>query len=106
MTLDQDIVEEIVRRVRSVVTPERIILFGSAASGEMTPDSDIDLLILYCGAPLDRKNWLKIERALRGMGWPFDVFLMSVDRFEESKNVVGGLAFPAHKYGREIYAAA
>lgn len=106
MTLDQDIVEEIVRRVRSVVAPERIILFGSAATGEMTADSDIDLLILYSGAPMDRKNWLEIERALRGMGKPFDVFFMSVERFEESKNVVGGLAFPAYKYGREVYAAA
>jgi len=34
--------QEIVRRVLSVFSPDRIILFGSAARGEMTEDSDID----------------------------------------------------------------
>lgn len=106
MKLDQDIVDEIVRRVRSVVTPERIILFGSAATGEMAADSDIDLLVLYSGAPMSRENRFDIICSLQDLGRPVDVFLMSVERFEESKNVFGGLAFPAHKFGREIYAAA
>ncbi|MCK9631812.1 MAG: nucleotidyltransferase domain-containing protein [Methanoregula sp.] len=29
-----------------VAKPEKIILFGSAARGEMRPDSDIDLLVI------------------------------------------------------------
>jgi hypothetical protein len=31
---------------------------------------------------------------------------MAVERFEESKNVVGGNAYPANKYGKVIYEAA
>ena len=27
-------------------------------------------------------------------------------RFEESKNVIGGIAYPAHKYGKVIYETA
>ena len=43
--VDETLLSEIVRRVLSVTRPERIILFGSAASGLMTKDSDIDLLV-------------------------------------------------------------
>ena len=43
-TLNPDLIEEIVRRVTGAVHPLRVILFGSAARGEMSPESDIDLL--------------------------------------------------------------
>jgi hypothetical protein len=31
---------------------------------------------------------------------------MSAERFEETKNIIGGIAYPAHKYGRVLYEAA
>jgi hypothetical protein len=31
---------------------------------------------------------------------------MSSERFEETKNIVGGIAYPARKYGRVLYEAA
>ena len=37
---------EIVRRIRSVAKPRKIVLFGSRARGEHRPDSDIDLLVI------------------------------------------------------------
>ena len=43
------LLEEVVRRVVSVAEPERIILFGSAARGEVRPDSDLDLLVVKDG---------------------------------------------------------
>jgi predicted nucleotidyltransferase len=46
MAVDEALLNEIVRRVLSVTHPERIILFGSAATGQMTKDSDIDLLVV------------------------------------------------------------
>ena len=41
------VLEEIVRRIVEVAQPERVILFGSAARGEMGPDSDVDLLVEF-----------------------------------------------------------
>ena len=49
---------------------------------------------------------VKLRRFLRGLGFPFDVFIIATEKFEESKNVFGGIAYPAHKYGRVIYEAA
>ena len=37
---------------------------------------------------------------------PFDVVVMATQRFEDTKYVVGGIAYPAHRYGRVIYEAA
>ena len=34
------------------------------------------------------------------------MFLIATEKFEESQNVFGGIAYPAHKYGRVIYEAA
>lgn len=40
----------VARAVGEVVHPARVILFGSRARGDFTPDSDIDLLIIGAGA--------------------------------------------------------
>ena len=104
--IDDALIEEIVRRVLSVAKPDKIILFGSAATGEMTRDSDIDLLIVEPQPKDHRRESVAIGDALRGMGFPFDVLVISTGWFEASKNVIGGIAYPANKYGKVIYAAA
>ena len=43
-TVDQAVLDEVIRRVVEVAQPEKIILFGSAARGRMRPHSDLDLL--------------------------------------------------------------
>ena len=47
--LEQGILEDIIRRIVEVADPEKIILFGSAARGEMGRNSDVDLLIIKGG---------------------------------------------------------
>ena len=86
--------------------PERIILFGSAATGAMTGDSDIDLLVIERGFASERKESMRLRKALSDMDIPVDVFAMTSERFEETKGVIGGLAHPANKYGKVIYEAA
>ena len=43
------ILADVVRRVVEAAQPDKIILFGSAARGEMGPNSDIDLLVIKSG---------------------------------------------------------
>ena len=103
MSIDEKLVEEIVRRVLATSRPSRIILFGSAAAGRMNRDSDIDLLVVEPAPGDTRAESVRIGDALRGMGHPFDVIVMPSERFEETKDVIGGLAYPANKYGKVIY---
>ncbi len=106
MNLDQGLVREIVRRIRSVSTPRRILIFGSAAGGTLTPDSDIDVLVLEDHVADPRADRLRIREALRGLGWAFDVVVMTTERFDEVKGVVGTVAYPAHRQGEVVYEAA
>ena len=41
-----DVLERVTAALVEAVAPERIVLYGSGARGEMTPDSDIDLLLV------------------------------------------------------------
>jgi len=104
--LDEALLKEIVARILTVARPDRVILFGSAAAGGMTRDSDVDLLVLEADPGEPREAALRIRGALGGLGVPFDVIVMRTERYEETKGVIGGIAYPARKYGRVIYEAA
>ena len=106
MTVDETLLAEVVRRVLTVARPERIILFGSAATGHMTEDSDLDLLVVESEPANTRDRSVRIRRALGDVRYPVDVILMSSARYEETKNLIGGIAYPARKYGRVLYEAA
>jgi predicted nucleotidyltransferase len=106
MGIDEVLIREIVSRILSIASPDKIILFGSAVTGNMTYDSDIDLLIVE-PEPVDcRKESIRIDGILDGLGYPIDVIVLSTNWFEASKNVIGGIAFPANKYGKVKYEAA
>jgi uncharacterized protein len=106
MGVDETLLSEVVRRVLTVAHPNRIILFGSAVSGQMTEDSDIDLLVVESDPANTLDRSVKIRRALGDIHFPVDVIVMSSERFEETKSVIGGIAYPANKYGRVLYEAA
>lgn len=104
MGIDESLTAEIVRRVLTVAKPDRIILFGSAAKGQMTRDSD--LLVVEPAPKNTRNESVRIRRAVGDVGYPVDVAVIARERFEETKSVIGGIAYPAQKYGRLIYEAA
>jgi predicted nucleotidyltransferase len=106
MMVDEALLDEVVRRVLTAARPERIILFGSAATGQMTEDSDLDLLVVEPEPANTRDRSVRIRRALGDVRYPVDVIVMSSARFEETKNLIGGIAYPARKCGRVLYEAA
>jgi predicted nucleotidyltransferase len=105
MTGTEDLLNKVAERILSVAKPKRIILFGSAAMDSMTPDSDLDLLVIEPGLINQREENTRLREALGELDIPIDVFAMEPERFEETKEVIGGLAYPANKYGRVIYEA-
>ena len=72
----------------------------------MTRDSDIDLLVVESDPGDRRRESVRIDATLSGLGYPFDVIVISKDWFEASRNVIGGIAHAASKYGKVIYEAA
>jgi predicted nucleotidyltransferase len=105
-TIDGATVQTIVERILAAARPRRIILFGSAAAGRMTPDSDVDLLVVEDAPDNTRAESARLRQALGELGFPIDVLVIAADRFEETKDLVGSIAYPAHHYGKVIYEAA
>ena len=105
MQIDEGLIQELVGRILRATQLRQVILFGSAASGQMTPDSDVDVLMIEDELTGVRQESVRLRLLLGDVGLPVDVFAMTKERFEETKNVIGGLAYPAHKYGRVIHEA-
>lgn len=104
-SLQIPLINEIKKRILRAVRPDRIILFGSAATGQMSPDSDIDLLILESNPADCRKEGISLRNRLRGLGYAFDVIVMPSHYYEANKHLIGSIAYPAEKYGQVIYHA-
>jgi predicted nucleotidyltransferase len=52
--------------------PEKIILFGSTASGKIKPNSDLDLCIIKQGNPLEIKKNIWDILTIKGYGWEIE----------------------------------
>ena len=100
--LDQTVLDEIIRRIVAVAQPEKIILFGSAARGEMGRHSDVDLLIVKDG-PDRRRTATTIYCHLHGVDAAVDLIVVTpadVDRYQDSHALI---IKPALREGRVVY---
>ncbi len=103
--LSEEVVEEIVRRIVAVARPEKIIIFGSAASGAMGPNSDVDLLVVKAGAHrLDLAG--EIYRNLHGVREALDVIVVRPEDLERYRDSHALVIAPALEEGKVIYDAA
>lgn len=102
--LNPETLNEIIRRVVDVADPERIILFGSAARGEMNRNSDVDLLIVKEGG--DANLRARIYESLYGVRVAVDAILVSPADVERYRNSHALVIKPALLEGRVVYEAA
>jgi len=70
------------------------------------PQAALRMLVVEPEPANTRDRSVSIRRALGDVQYPVDVIVMSSERFEETKNIIGGIAYPARKYGRVLYEAA
>lgn len=104
LAADPDILEDIVRRIVEVATPERIVLFGSAARDSAGPNSDLDLLVIKGGRYHRGILTEQIYMGLIGVGHAVDVIVVTpidVERYRDSSALVIASAL---REGRVIYA--
>ena len=96
-------IQGIVRQIAERFHPCRVILFGSYASGTPTPDSDVDVLVVMHEPP----GWQEAYRVKSEFQARFSLRLqlvfMEEQEFEETRNVVGGIAYPAFHAGKALY---
>ncbi|MGH2535089.1 MAG: nucleotidyltransferase domain-containing protein [Thermomicrobiales bacterium] len=105
VAVDQDVLDEIVRRIVRVAQPQRIILFGSFARGDAGPNSDLDLLVIKAGDYHRGKLAGRIYEDLFGVGQAVDVIVVKPEDIERYRNSPAVVIFPALREGREVYVA-
>ena len=102
--LDQTKLDDIINRIVHVAQPEKIILFGSAARGEMGPHSDVDILVVKNG--VHRRDLAgRIYENLIGVGAPVDVIVVTSEDLERYKDSHALVIKPALGEGKVVYEA-
>jgi len=95
----QHIIESLVTKLK----PQKMILFGSRAEWRAYKESGVDLLVVL-DAPIDRGIRFELTSQLsREVGLRIQLIPMAIETYEETKGIIGGIAYPATKYGVVIY---
>lgn len=98
--------DELVRRIVEAVHPLRIILFGSAARGEMRENSDLDVMVVMPeGTNRSETAGLLYERMI-GMKIPIDILVATEDDMERYREMKGTVHRQIAREGKDIYVAA
>ena len=103
---DQGTLDDLVRRIVEAVHPLRIILFGSAARGEMGADSDLDVLVVMPDGTHRRKTIGFLYERLYGLGKAKDIIVATesdIRSYADSPGLIYGTAL---REGKELYRAA
>ncbi len=103
--IDLAVLNELSSRVVDAVRPLKIFLFGSAARGQMGPDSDIDLLVIVPDGVHCLKTTQYLYKKLFGFGWPVDILVTNPKTVERQKQNTGLIYHHILTEGKEIYAA-
>jgi uncharacterized protein len=104
--LDEITTNELSREIVAEVHPLEIILFGSAALGQMGTDSDIDLLVVMPEGTHRRHTAQLLYRVVRGIRVPFDLIVATPGDLEKHRDNPGLIYHTISAQGRTIYVAA
>jgi predicted nucleotidyltransferase len=102
---DPQAIDELVRRIVEAVHPQRVILFGSAARGEMGPHSDLDVLVIMPDGTHRRRTAQEVYRRMWGFGFAKDIVVVTESDGREYGTNPYMIIKNALQEGRELYHA-
>lgn len=94
---------QLVSRIVERFQPRKVILFGSYASGSPNADSDLDILVVTTGRLTREHAYAARAELQQNFPRELQLIFMDAEEFEETRDVVGGLAYPAAHEGRLLY---
>jgi len=103
---EPEILDQLVERVLGATSPLRIILFGSAARGQMAEDSDVDVLVVVPDGSNCRDIARTLYRQLRGFPYAKDILVVTQRDVQTHADNPYLVIHTALTEGRELYHAA
>jgi len=95
-------INKLVKSIVELVHPLQIILFGSAARRDMSPGSDIDLLVVMPDGTQRRETSIYLYEFLPVIGSPYDIIVTTPQKLEEHKNNIGLIYYYILKEGKSV----
>ena len=104
MDVDPGTLAEVVRRIVAHLRPVRVILFGSAARGEMREDSDLDVLVVMPEGCHRRRTAQLLQPVMAGIPVPVDIKVATTGDLERHGDNPGLVYHSILEEGLELYA--
>ncbi|MDH5428717.1 MAG: nucleotidyltransferase domain-containing protein [Nitrospirota bacterium] len=101
--ISSETISQAVRTLAKEAQPCKIILFGSYARGEATPDSDVDLLVIEPEILHKRDEMVRLRKVLRPMRIPVDVVVASKQEIDDWGHLPGTIYYWALKEGKTLH---
>ena len=96
-------IEGVVRAIAQRFCPERIVLFGSYASGQPTPDSDLDLLVVMDTSLPPHKRAVPMYMTFRPAPCPMDILVFTPSEVATWNGTVNHVITEALSTGKVMY---
>jgi predicted nucleotidyltransferase len=100
----QEHIDLLVQRIVEVVHPLRIILFGSAARGQMGPDSDVDIMVVMPEGTHRLNTMRFLHRSLFGIPLAKDIIVATPSDLVKYKDTPGLIYRTILEEGKELLA--
>ena len=97
-------VDAVVRRLVEVGHPRKIILFGSYVRGEITRDSDLDVLVVADDSVTDpHAESVRLREAVHDVDMPMDILVIPGTQYERLRHRWDLIYYEATEHGRVVY---
>lgn len=103
VTPDETVVATMVDRIVEAFDPERIVLFGSVARGEVTKYSDVDLLVVMPDGTDRHAAAVEMHRCLGDMLTAKDIVVTTPDEISRRGQLGGTVIREALREGKVVH---
>ncbi|MBM3334895.1 nucleotidyltransferase domain-containing protein [Candidatus Sumerlaeota bacterium] len=101
--IPRETIDGVISAIVENFSPEQIVLFGSYASDEPTPDSDLDLLVVMHTDLPRHKRAVPMHLLFRPVPCSMDILVYTPAEVAEWKGTVNHIITEAFRQGRIVY---
>jgi predicted nucleotidyltransferase len=106
MMIDEQTLQQVVKRIVAAAQPSRVILFGSYGRDDADAGSDLDLMVIERNVDNQYEEMIRLRKVVGHIGVGVDVLVYSETEYQRRSQVPGTVLYWARKEGRPLYEAA